>query len=113
MKNKTQVGIVGAGPSGLLLSHLLHLEGIDSVILEARSRKYVEERVRAGVLEQGTVDLLCEIGLGDRLQREGLIHHGIELRFNGSGHRIALSDRQRPGEVDRAEYRESPGQSAV
>ena len=67
MNNKTQVGIVGAGPSGLLLSHLLHLEGIDSVILEARSRKYVEERVRAGVLEQGTVDLLCETGLGDRL----------------------------------------------
>ena len=92
MKNKTQVGIVGAGPSGLLLSHLLHLEGLDSVILEARSRKYVEERVRAGVLEQGTVDLLCETGLGDRLRREGLIHHGIELRFDGSGHRIALSD---------------------
>ena len=92
MNNRTQVGIVGAGPSGLLLSHLLHLEGIDSVILEARSRKYVEERVRAGVLEQGTVDLLCETGLGDRLQREGLVHHGIELRFDGRGHRIALSD---------------------
>ena len=92
MNKKTQVGIVGAGPSGLLLSHLLHLEGIDSVVLEARSRKYVEERVRAGVLEQGTVDLLCETGLGDRLQREGLEHHGIELRFNGRGHRIALSD---------------------
>jgi p-hydroxybenzoate 3-monooxygenase len=92
MKNKTQVGIIGAGPSGLLLSHLLHLNGIDSVILEARSRQYVEERVRAGVLEQGTVDLLCETGLGDRLQREGLIHHGIELRYDGHGHRIALSD---------------------
>ena len=92
MNKKTQVGIVGAGPSGLLLSHLLHLEGIDSVVLEARSRKYVEERVRAGVLEQGTVDLLCETGLGDRLQREGLVHHGIELRFDGRGHRIALSD---------------------
>ena len=92
MKNKTQVGIIGAGPSGLLLSHLLHLNGIDSVILEARSRQYVEERVRAGVLEQGTVDLLCETGLGDRLQREGLVHHGIELRFDGHGHRIALSD---------------------
>jgi p-hydroxybenzoate 3-monooxygenase len=62
MSKKTQVGIVGAGPSGLLLSHLLHLNGIDSVILEARSRRYVEERVRAGVLEQGTVDLLCETG---------------------------------------------------
>jgi len=92
MKNKTQVGIIGAGPSGLLLSHLLHLKGIDSVILEARSRKYVEERVRAGVLEQGTVDLLCDTGLGDRLKREGLAHHGIELRFNGRGHRIAMSD---------------------
>ena len=92
MKDKTQVGIIGAGPSGLLLSHLLHLKGIDSVILEARSREYVEERVRAGVLEQGTVDLLCDTGLGDRLQREGLVHHGIELRFEGRGHRIALSN---------------------
>jgi len=92
MNKKTQVGIIGAGPSGLLLSHLLHLKGIDSVILEARSRKYVEERVRAGVLEQGTVDLLGDTGLGDRLKREGLVHHGIELRFNGRGHRIALSD---------------------
>ena len=91
MNKKTQVGIVGAGPSGLLLSHLLHLEGIDSVVLEARSRKYVEECVRAGVLEQGTVDLLCETGLGDRLRREGLEHHGIELRFDGRGHRIALN----------------------
>ena len=92
MKNKTQVGIIGAGPAGLLLSHLLHLKGIDSVILEARSRQYVEERVRAGVLEQGTVDLLCDTGLGDCLQREGLVHHGIELRFDGRGHRIALGD---------------------
>ena len=92
MNKNTQVGIIGAGPSGLLLSHLLHLKGIDSVILETRSRKYVEERVRAGVLEQGTVDLLCDTGLGDRLKREGLVHHGIELRFNGRGHRIALSD---------------------
>ena len=92
MSTKTQVGIIGAGPSGLLLSHLLHLEGIDSVILEARSREYVEERVRAGVLEQGTVDLLCNTGLGDRLRREGLVHHGIELRFDGRGHRIPLSD---------------------
>ena len=92
MKTKTQVGIIGAGPSGLLLSHLLHLEGIDSVVLEARSRKYVEERVRAGVLEQGTVDLLRDTGLGERLRREGLVHHGIELRFDGRGHRIALSD---------------------
>jgi p-hydroxybenzoate 3-monooxygenase len=92
MNEKTQVGIIGAGPAGLLLSHLLHLQGIDSVILEARSRKYVEDRVRAGVLEQGTVDLLCDTGLGDRLRREGLVHQGIELRFDGRSHRIALSD---------------------
>ena len=88
----TQVGIVGAGPAGLLLAHLLHLRGIESVVLEARSREYVEARVRAGVLEQGTVDLLCSTGVGERLQREGLIHRGIELRFEGQGHRIALSD---------------------
>jgi p-hydroxybenzoate 3-monooxygenase len=88
---RTQVGIVGAGPAGLMLSHLLHLEGIDSVVLESRSRDYVEHRVRAGVLEQGTVELLTETGLGDRLQREGLVHHGIELRFGGESHRIDLS----------------------
>jgi len=88
---RTQVGIVGAGPAGLLLSHLLHLEGIDSVVLEARSREYVEQRVRAGVLEQGTVELLTDTGLGDRLHKEGLVHRGIELRFEGEGHRIDLS----------------------
>src|SRR5712691_11500198 len=89
---RTPVGIVGAGPAGLMLSHLLHLEGIESVVLEARSREYVEQRVRAGVLEQGTVDLLRDTGLGDRLRREGVVHHGIELRFDGGGHRIELSD---------------------
>src|SRR5918998_4103530 len=89
---RTQVGIVGAGPAGLLLSHLLHLEGVDSVVLEARSRAYVEQRVRAGVLEQGTVDLLIEMGVGDRLKREGLVHHGIELRFGGEGHRIPFDE---------------------
>ncbi len=89
---RTQVGIVGAGPAGLMLSHLLHLQGIESVVLEARSREYVEQRVRAGVLEQATVELLRGTGLGDRLDREALIHHGIELRFDGRGHRIALSD---------------------
>ena len=88
---RTKVGIIGAGPAGLMLSHLLHLEGIDSVVLEARSREYVEHRVRAGVLEQGTVELLTETGLGDRLHREGLVHHGVELRFDGEGHRIDLS----------------------
>jgi p-hydroxybenzoate 3-monooxygenase len=88
----TQVGIVGAGPAGLMLSHLLHLRGIETVVLETRSRDYVEQRVRAGVLEQGTVDLLAETGLGDRLRREGLEHQGIELRFGGRGHRIPMKD---------------------
>jgi len=87
-KMRTQVGIVGAGPAGLLLAHLLHLQGVESVILEARSRDYVEQRVRAGVLEQGSVDLLNEAGVGARMQREGLVHRGIELRFGGAGHRI-------------------------
>ena len=85
---RTQVGIVGAGPAGLLLSHLLHLQGIESVVVENRSRQYVEERVRAGVLEQGTVDLLKETGVGDRLKREGLTHYGVRLRFGGRTHRI-------------------------
>ncbi|MET9242386.1 4-hydroxybenzoate 3-monooxygenase [Nonomuraea sp. NPDC003709] len=87
---RTQVGIIGAGPAGLLLSHLLHLRGITSVVLEKRSRDYVERRVRAGVLEQGTVDTLVEAGVGERLLREGLPHHGIELRYGGAGHRIAF-----------------------
>jgi p-hydroxybenzoate 3-monooxygenase len=85
---RTQVGIVGAGPAGLLLSHLLHLQGIDSVVLETHSREYVEERVRAGVLEQGTVDLLNEAGVGERMMRLGLAHHGIELQFACTRHRI-------------------------
>jgi p-hydroxybenzoate 3-monooxygenase len=93
---RTQVGIVGAGPAGLLLSHLLHLRGIDSVVLETRSRDYVEKRIRAGVLEQGTVDTLVATGLGERLLREGLVHHGIELRFGGAAHRIAF-ERLVPG----------------
>jgi p-hydroxybenzoate 3-monooxygenase len=85
---RTQIGIVGAGPAGLVLAHLLHLQGIESVVVETRSRKYIEERVRAGLLEQGTVDLLIETGVGERLKRECLTHHGIELRFNRRGHRI-------------------------
>ncbi|MBE1491132.1 4-hydroxybenzoate 3-monooxygenase [Plantactinospora soyae] len=89
---RTQVGIIGAGPAGLLLSHLLHRSGIDSVVLERRSRDYVEHRVRAGVLEQGSVDLLRRTGLGDRLDREGLRHEGIELRFGGTAHRIAMTE---------------------
>src|SRR5438309_1351331 len=81
---RTQIGIVGAGPAGLTLAHLLHLQGIESVVLEVRSREYIESRIRAGVLEQGTVDLLMQSGVGARLQREGLTHYGIELRFNGA-----------------------------
>lgn len=91
-KIRTQVGIVGAGPAGLTLAHLLHLQGIESVVLERQSREYVETRVRAGVLEQGTVDILCGSGVGERLQREGLQHGGIELRFDGKGHRIDFQD---------------------
>jgi p-hydroxybenzoate 3-monooxygenase len=89
---RTQVAIVGAGPAGLVLGALLHARGIDSVVLEDRSREYVERRVRAGVLEQGTVDLLTELGVAGRLHREGLVHEGIELRFGGAGHRIALAE---------------------
>jgi p-hydroxybenzoate 3-monooxygenase len=89
---RTQIGIVGAGPAGLVLAHLLHLQGIESVVIETRSRKYIEERVRAGLLEQGTVDLLIETGVGQRLQRECLTHHGIALRFNRKSHRIDFDD---------------------
>ncbi len=83
---------MGAGPAGLLLAHLLHREGIDSVVLETRSREYVERRVRAGVLEQPTVELLRAAGVADRLDREGLVHHGILLRFDGANHRIDFAD---------------------
>ena len=88
MRERTQVGIVGAGPAGLFLAHLLKREGIDSIIIEDRSRDYVENRIRAGVLEQGTADTLNDLGLGDRMRREGLVHGGIEIRFGGAGHRI-------------------------
>ena len=89
---RTQVGIIGAGPAGLLLSHLLHLNGVDCVIVEARSRDYCEARVRAGVLEQGSVDILNESGVGERLTREGLRHTGFEMHFHGQRHRIALDE---------------------
>ncbi len=89
---RTQVGIIGAGPAGLTLAHLLHSQGIESVVLERHSREYVETRVRAGVLEQGTVDILCNSGVGERLKREGLQHQGVELRFDGKGHRIDFQD---------------------
>ncbi len=89
---RTQVGIVGAGPAGLMLAHLLHLHGVESVILEARTRRHIEERVRAGVLEQGTADLLNDTGAGERMKREGLVHRGIELRFTGRAHRIDFEE---------------------
>jgi len=89
---RTQVGIVGAGPAGLLLAHLLHRAGIESVVVENQSRRHVEERVRAGVLEQVTTDVLERCGVGERLRREGMVHHGIELRFGGESRRIALTD---------------------
>ena len=80
---RTQVGIVGAGPAGLMLGHLLHLAGIDSFIIENRAQDYVIERVRAGVLEQSTVDLMIENGVGDRLQREGMSHDGVYINVFG------------------------------
>ena len=89
---RTQAGIIGAGPAGLLLSHILHLQGIESVVLEKRNRSYVENRVRAGVLEQGTVNLLTEVGLGKRMQQEGLQHHGISIRFGSRSHRIDFDE---------------------
>jgi p-hydroxybenzoate 3-monooxygenase len=89
---RTRVGIVGAGPAGLLLARMLQLNGIDSVILERRSRAYVLSRVRAGVLEKGTVDTLMQVGAGARLQREGIRHETFQLRFNGEYHRIPMVD---------------------
>ena len=88
---RTQVGIVGAGPAGLMLAILLHREGIECVVLEARDREYVEKRVRAGLLEQNTVDLLHELGVADRLDREGLEHNGIYLRYNGKNHYVNMA----------------------
>ena len=97
MKLRTAVGIVGAGPAGLMLSQLLARAGIDSVIVENRSRAYCEARIRAGLLEQGSIDLINEVGSGARMMKEGLPHDGIELRFDGKTHRIdihALSGRR-------------------
>ena len=89
---RTQVAIVGAGPAGLLLSHLLHLQGIESVVLEMRSRADIEATIRAGVLEQGSMDILNEAGVGERMRREGALHHGFELAFGGRRHRVDLQE---------------------
>lgn len=89
---RTQVGILGAGPAGLLLSQLLQLQGVDSTVLECRDRGYVEHRVRAGVLEHGSAETLREAGVGKRLDAEGMRHEGIELRFGHHGHRIDFAD---------------------
>ena len=90
--HKTQVGIIGAGPSGLLLAQLLHLQGIEAIVLENRSRERVESRLRAGLLEQNTVDVLRQAQAAERLDREGLVHHGVILSYNGQRHHIPLSD---------------------
>lgn len=92
LEARTQVAIIGAGPAGLLLGHLLSREGIDNVIFEHRSREYVEHRVRAGVIEYGIAELLSDAGVGERMRRDGLVHHGIELRFDRASHRVALSE---------------------
>src|SRR5215813_5782247 len=89
---RTQVAIIGSGPAGLLLGQLLHRAGIDTVILERHTSAHVLGRIRAGVLEQGTVGLTDEAGCADRLHREGLIHHGIELSVRGARHRIDFKD---------------------
>jgi p-hydroxybenzoate 3-monooxygenase len=88
---RTQVGIVGAGPAGLTLARLLHVAGIDAVVLERRSREHCEARIRAGVLEQGSVDLLDRAGASERLHREGIVHHGIHLQFDGERHHVDLT----------------------
>ncbi|MEX2462578.1 MAG: 4-hydroxybenzoate 3-monooxygenase [Paenibacillaceae bacterium] len=88
----TQVGIIGAGPAGLFLAHLLYLKGIESIIIENRTREEIEETIRAGVLEQGTVDLMNAIGVGTRMMKEAHFHEGFELRFNGKGHRINVHE---------------------
>ncbi len=85
---RTQVGIIGAGPAGLMLARLLRLQGIDSIIIENRSRDYIENRIRAGLIEHWAADLLSEVGVGERMQREGMLHWGINIGINGDLHRI-------------------------
>jgi p-hydroxybenzoate 3-monooxygenase len=89
---RTQVGIVGAGPAGLMLSHLLHQRGVESVVIDLRTRETIEETIKAGILEQGTTDLMTQTGVGDRIHRDGFVHHGINLAFSGVMHRIDLHE---------------------
>src|ERR1700759_5185707 len=89
---RTQVGIIGAGPAGLFLSHLLHRAGIESVVLEARSRAHLESRVRAGVLEPGTVETMQSLGLDGRMKRDGMIDNGLDMRFRGRTIHLDLPD---------------------
>ncbi len=93
---RTQVGIVGAGPAGLMLSHLLHLAGIDSIIIENRSRDYIEQRIRAGLIEQWATDMLTETGVGERMKREAMFHDGNYICFDGELH-ITLNFRKLVG----------------
>ena len=88
----TQVGIIGAGPAGLMLAHLLRLAGVETIVIEARTREYCETRIRAGLLEQGSVDLMDEIGASERLHREALVHDGIYVRFNGRSHHVSIKE---------------------
>jgi p-hydroxybenzoate 3-monooxygenase len=89
---RTQVGIVGAGPAGLLLAHLLHLEGIESIVIEDKSRHYIEHRLRAGLLEQESADILVNTGAGERLLKERMLHKGLYIKFKGELHRIDFED---------------------
>ena len=89
---RTQVGIVGAGPAGLTLARLLELEGIETVVLESRDREYCEHRIRAGVLEQRSAELLRDAGIGERMDREGIVHRGINLQFDGERHYVPMAD---------------------
>src|SRR6185503_15097629 len=91
-EERTQVAVVGAGPAGMLLAHLLDREGVESVVVETRSEEYVASRIRAGILEQSTVDLLQEVGLGRRLRREGDEHRGIYLQWPGERHHVDFVD---------------------
>jgi len=92
IQTRTQVAIIGAGPSGLLLGQLLHKHGIDNVILERQTGEYVLGRVRAGVIEQVTIDLLDEAGVGARMHADGLVHEGVQICVDGVRHRISFKE---------------------